>query len=318
MRVAVLGAGVEGVAAAWYLRQAGHDVQVLERREGPGLETSFANGGQISADHAAPWAEPGAPLQALKWLLREETGLQYDQVARGILVLYTEGRKSAPGMKTPDECVAIEPALASLRHRLTGGRYFPDDESGDAYKFTTELAKLCVEKGVRFDFDVDIKGFSVESEKISNVNIQRTNSAPKTLRADAYVLALGSYSPRLGRAETRNAEQHSLHRPHEISEPLPEHRSRHPRLDPRLRLRPHPRRPHQRTAARSGDRRLLVSTNRSPNFPTRRAIDAAPQRQLEKIVEYSLRFSAVEHPLSPTEHRQERKQHRGRERSLMK
>ncbi|MEK7757199.1 MAG: FAD-dependent oxidoreductase, partial [Planctomycetota bacterium] len=129
--------------------------------------------------------------------LREETGLKYDQVARGILVLYTEGRKFEPGMKTPDECVAIEPALASLRHRLTGGRYFPDDESGDAYKFTTELAKLCVAKGVRFDFDVDIKGFSVESEKISNVNIQRTNSSPETLRADAYVLALGSYSPLL-------------------------------------------------------------------------------------------------------------------------
>ena len=118
---------------------------MLDRREGPGLETSFANGGQISADHAAPWAKPGVPLQALKWMmqedapllfrlradpaqwrwglqflrnctaerfkenaarlqrlgrysraqlqaLREETGIQYDQVARGILVLYTEGR----------------------------------------------------------------------------------------------------------------------------------------------------------------------------------------------------------------------------------
>jgi len=77
VKVAVLGAGVVGVAAAWYLRQAGHDVQVLDRRDGPGLETSFANGGQISADHAAPWAKPGVPLQALKWMLQEDAPLLF-------------------------------------------------------------------------------------------------------------------------------------------------------------------------------------------------------------------------------------------------
>jgi D-amino-acid dehydrogenase len=247
MKIAVLGAGVVGVTAAWYLRQAGHDVQVLDRREGPGLETSFANGGQISADHAAPWAEPGVPLQALKWMLREdapllfrlradpaqwrwalqflrnctparfranaarlvrlgqysraslralreETGLQYDQVTRGILVLYTEGRGFEPGMKTPDECIAIEPALAPLRHRLTGGRYFPDDESGDAYKFTTQLAKLCSAKGVQFDFGVSIESVSVDNGEISTVNTKNSQ-----VKADAFVLALGSYSPLLAR-----------------------------------------------------------------------------------------------------------------------
>src|SRR5512147_3150367 len=77
MKVAVLGAGVVGVTCAWYLRQAGHDVQVLERREGPGLETSFANGGQISADHAAPWAKPGVPLQALRWMMQEDAPLLF-------------------------------------------------------------------------------------------------------------------------------------------------------------------------------------------------------------------------------------------------
>ena len=77
MRVAVLGAGVVGVAAAWYLRQAGHEVRVLDRREGPGLETSFANGGQISADHASPWAKPGVPLQALRWMLDEASPLLF-------------------------------------------------------------------------------------------------------------------------------------------------------------------------------------------------------------------------------------------------
>ena len=77
MRVLVLGGGVVGVAAAWYLRDAGHDVQVLDRREGPGLETSFANGGQISADHAGPWAKPGVPMQALRWMMREDAPLLF-------------------------------------------------------------------------------------------------------------------------------------------------------------------------------------------------------------------------------------------------
>lgn len=75
MKVAVLDAGVIGVTTAWYLRQAGHDAQVIDRRDGPGLETSFANGGQISVDHAAPWAKPGVPVQALKWMLREDAPL---------------------------------------------------------------------------------------------------------------------------------------------------------------------------------------------------------------------------------------------------
>src|SRR5512139_2920345 len=77
MKIIVLGAGVVGVAAAWYLREAGHDVQVLDRREGPGLETSFANGGQISADHAGPWAKPGVPMQALKWMMQEDAPLLF-------------------------------------------------------------------------------------------------------------------------------------------------------------------------------------------------------------------------------------------------
>lgn len=247
MKVLVLGAGVVGVATAWYLRQAGHDVRVLDRREGPGLETSFANGGQISADHAAPWAKPGIPMQALKWMMHEdspllfrlradpaqwrwgigflrnctgarfrenaarlqelgrysreqlhaltrETGLQYDAVRRGILVLYTDGRPLEAGWKTPDECVAIEPAVASMKDRLAGGHYLPEDESGDAYKFTTGLAKLCEAQGVKFEFGISIKGFSVRNQRIQLV---QTQSGP--VEADAFVLALGSYSPLFAR-----------------------------------------------------------------------------------------------------------------------
>ena len=236
-----------GTASAWYLSQAGHEVRVIDRQGAAGMETSFANGGQISADHAAPWAKPGVPLQALKWLmqedapllfrlradpaqwrwglqflrnctqarfeanaaklrrlgvysrselraLREETGLQYDQVSRGILVLYTEGREFEPGMMTPEECVAIEPAVAPMKHRLTGGRMYPDDESGDAYKFTTELAKLCAGNGVKFEFGVSIERFSTHHNKITAVKTQSSS-----IEADAFVLALGSYSPLLAR-----------------------------------------------------------------------------------------------------------------------
>ena len=75
MRVVVLGAGVIGVTTAWYLAEAGHEVVVIERQPAAALETSFANGGQISVSHAEPWANPGAPLQILKWLGRENAPL---------------------------------------------------------------------------------------------------------------------------------------------------------------------------------------------------------------------------------------------------
>ena len=68
MRVIVLGSGVIGVASAYYLAEAGHEVVVLDRQEGPALETSFANAGEISPGYASPWAAPGIPLKALKWL----------------------------------------------------------------------------------------------------------------------------------------------------------------------------------------------------------------------------------------------------------
>jgi D-amino-acid dehydrogenase len=68
MRVIVLGSGVIGVASAWYLAAAGHEVVVLDRQEGAALETSFANAGEVSPGYSAPWAAPGIPLKALKWL----------------------------------------------------------------------------------------------------------------------------------------------------------------------------------------------------------------------------------------------------------
>src|SRR3989344_6422370 len=75
MKVLVLGSGVIGVTNAYYLNKAGHDVTVIDRQTEPGLETSYANGGQLSWGAGAPWAAPGIPLKALKWMLRPHSPL---------------------------------------------------------------------------------------------------------------------------------------------------------------------------------------------------------------------------------------------------
>ncbi|MYM24882.1 FAD-dependent oxidoreductase [Duganella sp. FT135W] len=75
MRVVILGSGVIGVTSAYYLAKAGHEVTVLDRQPGPALETSFANAGQISPGYASPWAAPGIPLKAMKWMLQRHAPL---------------------------------------------------------------------------------------------------------------------------------------------------------------------------------------------------------------------------------------------------
>ena len=114
MRVLVLGAGVVGVTCAWFLREAGHQVTVVERQAGVGRETSFANGGQISVSHAEPWANPGAPRKLLKWLGREDAPLLFrprfeaDQWAWGLAFLR--------------ECSAAR-AAQNTRHLVALGLY---------------------------------------------------------------------------------------------------------------------------------------------------------------------------------------------------
>jgi D-amino-acid dehydrogenase len=265
--VIVLGAGVTGVTTAWFLRQAGHQVTVIDRQPGAGLETSFANGGQISVSHAEPWANPSAPLKVLKWLakedapllfrlradinqwiwglsflrectaertthnirqivnlglfsrstlqqLRAQTGIQYDHLTKGILHFYTSEQEyeaaQAPArvmrehgceldMKTADECVAIEPALAQCRDRIVGGSMTPSDESGDAHKFTRNLAELCAKEGVDFRYETRILGLQRAGDRITGVQVQGKEGRRELLSADDYVLCMGSYSPMLAR-----------------------------------------------------------------------------------------------------------------------
>ena len=259
-----MGAGVTGVTTAWFLAQSGHEVTVIDRQPGAGLETSYANGGQVSVSHAEPWANPSAPLKVLKWLgkedspllfrirpdlnqwlwglsflrecttartrhnikqmvnlgmysrstlqaLRRETGIAYDHATKGILHFYTSEQEfdgaQAPAavmreygceldMKSPAECVAIEPALAPNLHKIVGGSMTPSDESGDAHKFTHNLAQLCADKGVQFLYNTRIVGINKAGDTLQSLRIANSDGVVTAHTADAYVMCLGSFSSR--------------------------------------------------------------------------------------------------------------------------
>jgi D-amino-acid dehydrogenase len=261
VKVLVLGAGVVGVTSAWYLAQAGHEVLVVDRQAQAGMETSFANGGQISAAHAEPWARPALLPKLLRWLgredapvlfrpradfaqwewavrfllecmpgafegnrralaglaaysrecllaLRERIGIAYDHSSRGILHFATDARdfealaRGAQAMralgiarevKSALECLALEPSLRNSHDPVVGGVYAPTDESGDAHRFTRALAGLASQCGVAFRFNAAVKAIEAEGERVSAVRLEDDQQ----LSADAYVVALGSYSPLL-------------------------------------------------------------------------------------------------------------------------
>src|SRR3954464_10994318 len=75
MKVIVLGGGIIGTSTAYYLARAGAEVSLLDRQSGPALETSFANAGQVSPGYSTPWAAPGIPLKAMKWLFQRHAPL---------------------------------------------------------------------------------------------------------------------------------------------------------------------------------------------------------------------------------------------------
>lgn len=262
MRIVVLGAGLAGVTSAWYLARDGHQVTVVDRQPGAGLETSFANGAQISVSHPEPWANPGAPLRMLRWIgredapllfrpradlqqwlwslaflreclpartrrntdaiarlalfslaslrqLRAQTGIVYDQSSSGILhTFYTSHDWShaeanaqllrVHGIEAhtccPAHCIEIEPALADCCDTLYGGLYAPQDETGDAHMFVQQLADRCREAGVRFCFEQSIERLVLENGLLSEVVSRTAAGSTERLSADAYVMALGSYS----------------------------------------------------------------------------------------------------------------------------
>jgi D-amino-acid dehydrogenase len=266
MKTIVMGAGVTGVTTAWFLNQLGHEVTVIERRSAAALETSFANGGQISVSHAEPWANLGAPLKVLKWLgkedapllfrlradmnqwlwgleflrnctpartrhnirqmvnlglysrstlqkLRDDLGLQYNQLTQGILHFYTDQKEYDDAqelarimrehgceldMKTAAECMAIEPALKYSESQIVGGSMTPSDESGDAQAFTRSLAAKCEEAGIKFLYNTALLKINKTGNTIDSLLVAQgqgeAGGVMHSLKADSYVMCLGSFS----------------------------------------------------------------------------------------------------------------------------
>ena len=258
MKVLVLGSGVVGVTTAYYLAAAGHEVEIVDRQPGPAQETSFANAGEVSPGYSSPWAGPGIPVKAIKWLLmrhgplvvrpkvdpamwswllkmlrnctsaryavnkarmvpiaeysrdalralRQETGIAYDERSQGTLQLF-RNQAQLDGISgdvevlkqfgvpfevlDPAGCIAAEPALAAVRRKFVGGLRLPGDETGDCQMFTERLAALCAGQGVTFRFDTRIDNILVSGGSVEGVA-----TSAGLLKADAYVVALGPYSP---------------------------------------------------------------------------------------------------------------------------
>ncbi len=260
MRVLVLGGGVIGVSAAYYLARAGHEVELVDRQAGPALETSFGNAGEISPGYSAPWAGPGVPVKAIKWMLmrysplvvwplldpdlwrwgaamlancterayalnksrmvpiaeysrdcmkalRADTGIRYDDRAQGTLQLFrTQAQldgiaKDVEVLRqygVPFEVLdragfcAVEPALKLTQEKFVGALRLPNDETGDCFQFSNRLADMAGQIGVQYRWNTHIEALQAAGGRIQGV---RTSAGE--LKADAVVLALGSYSPQL-------------------------------------------------------------------------------------------------------------------------
>jgi D-amino-acid dehydrogenase len=99
-------------------------------------------------------------------------------------------------VKTPDECVALEPALTARRDWIVGGTYTATDESGDAHKFTRALAALGAERGIEFRYGVTIESIAVADGAVRGVRAVNEGNRKEVLAADAYVACLASYTPK--------------------------------------------------------------------------------------------------------------------------
>lgn len=96
------------------------------------------------------------------------------------------------------QAVELEPALKPIESQITGATYTDADESGDARKFTQNLAAWCATQGVSFKTGTTIKGLDFQGDEITGVRVIE-EGRHQTLRADAYVLAMGSFSPILAK-----------------------------------------------------------------------------------------------------------------------
>lgn len=147
--------------------------------------------------------------------LRSETGIEYDQLTRGILHFYTSRKEFDAALEPARvmrelgcerqvidtaEVVRLEPAMAHIAPQLVGATYTSEDESGDVHMFTTRLARLCAARGVSLRYGVRVQRLRTTDESggdLAGVEIAAEDGSYEVVRGDAYVLALGSFSPAL-------------------------------------------------------------------------------------------------------------------------
>jgi D-amino-acid dehydrogenase len=263
MKVLVLGAGVVGTAAAYYLARDGHEVTVIERHASAALGTSYSNAGLVSPGDATAWASPAALktfLQSLYkpdlgikvrlrfdpyfvlWSLRflrqctaarcrantdvklrlalysrvcineisAETGIDYDQLSRGILYFFRSQQSldggtgnlrylADHGLKIEivdrNRLVELEPGLAAAKDKIAGGVFSPMDQTGDSRAFTQRLTTYATEKlGAKFLFGTTVEGLDIDGDRVRTV---RTSAGP--MSGDAVVISMGPESGLLGR-----------------------------------------------------------------------------------------------------------------------
>lgn len=263
MRIVVLGAGLLGVASAYYLAKDGHQVTVLDRQPEPAREASYANAGLLTPNHSFTWAGPGMPWmlikslwrpgaalrlrphvsgQLLDWGLRflrhctaarfrsntqaktrlcfysmaetervtAETGIVWHRNRKGVLYLFRDRQElreadhaaallrevgAEIGPIDWDAVVALEPALAHGRTKFAGALHGRTDETGDARRFTLELAQACRGLGVVFRHGVTVTGFKRHGDRIAGVT-----TTEGAVEGEGFVLAAGSYSPHLAKS----------------------------------------------------------------------------------------------------------------------
>lgn len=257
LRVVIIGSGVIGVTTACLLRKVGYEVTVVERNDGPGLETTYANGALLTPSMSDPWNAPeswrvllaslGRSDSAMQlrvsaipslatWgvtfirnstvaaferntahnlrlalhsldemsMLREETRIEYGRSTTGTLRVFKDSaamdkatlaasRLTAEGLTfralSRIETVELEPSLEPIATQLTGALHYQKDETGNAYRFCSELTSYAQDQGVQFRFGTVASALHVSAGRLSAVTGNN-----ERISGDRFVVAAGSYS----------------------------------------------------------------------------------------------------------------------------
>jgi D-amino-acid dehydrogenase len=144
--------------------------------------------------------------------LRRTTGIQYDHLEKGIIHFYTNQQEFDACLEPArvmremgcerdvidrDAVIKLEPALRQIKDSIVGATYTSADESGDIHKFTVNLAKLSEDKGVKFRYGVRVQAIRMAGEKVAGIEIANEEGGYEIIKGDAYVMAMGSFSPLL-------------------------------------------------------------------------------------------------------------------------